>query len=86
MRVGEAVGVCGDRCGLGCVPVWVLAWASWCDLLVVAARSWAWVPWGMVVSWLYCFGFPLRVPASGQPVAFGYRGTGQGVLTVGGQR
>ena len=85
MCVGVAVGVCGAGRGRGCVLGSVLAWTSWSGRPVVAAGSWAWVPWGMVVWRPLCFGFPVCVPASGHPMAFGYRGTGQGVLSPGGR-
>ena len=52
--------------------------------LVVTAGPWEWASWRMVVCRPFCFGVPVRVPASGWPVAFVYRGTGWGVLVVGG--
>ena len=84
--VGMALGVCSTGRGRGCVPVPVLAWSSWHGTPGVAAGSWGWVPWGMVVWRPLCFGCPVCVPVSGHPVAFGYRGKGQGVLAVGGQQ
>ena len=78
-------GVCRAGHGCGCVPVLVLVLTSWRGRPVVAAGSWAWVPWGMVAGRLLRSVFPVCVSPFGPLVVLGFQGTGQGVLAVGGQ-
>ena len=83
---GLGCGVFGAVRGPGCVLVLVLMWTSWRGRPVVSAGSWASVPWGMAVGRPLRSGFPVFVSALGHPVAFGFRGTSQGALAVGGRR